>query len=307
MSGNNDKIKNGKFEKGDILKFEGLQNKPNMNGSYGLVKKCMDDGKLRVAVNAKHDIAIETKFCKKVTQCQNESVKNVPCLIWPLLKGENYPRANWVYELPSRLFPLGEAEYGHEYGFLEMRIQGRWIPENLQRNEIMSKQLELDNMHPKDILKHGIHDDAVQLLKSTLNWSEPKFRAISRSGLCVMAWYDRKSNAEVNALMDKLMNLGTPEYEKPRGAVLYFDYWKFAAPSTGQCSLNQLIYQSYGKVQLPQANDKPELDEKLKSIIGEHASILVKSKVCPSVNKKTSKLKCKNCKDKLKRVGRLFE
>ena len=90
MSGNNDKMKNGKFEKGEILKFEGLQNKPNMNGSYGLVKKCMDDGKLRVAVNAKHDIAIEPNFVKKITQCQNERVKKVPCLIWPTLNGENY-------------------------------------------------------------------------------------------------------------------------------------------------------------------------------------------------------------------------
>jgi len=189
-----------------------------------------------------------------------------------------------------------------------MRIQGRYIPGNFHLNESMSKQLELDNMPPKDLLQHGIYDDAVQFLKTMLNWNEPKFRAISRSGLCVMAWYDRKSNAEVNELMDKLMNLGTPEYEKPKGAVLYFDYWKFAAPSTGQCSLNQLIYQCYGKVELPQANDKPELNEKLKSILSKHASILVKNeRVCPSVNKKTNKLKCKNCKEKLNRFSRLFE
>ena len=94
------------------------------------------------------------------------------------------------------------------------------------------------------------------------------------------------------------MNLQTPQYEKPRGAVLYFDYWKFAAPThkgvyapTGQCSLNLLISQTFAKVQMPNAMDKPELDQ-MEELISGHMNHLVRNRGCP-----TSKNKIKKCED----------
>ena len=245
-------------------------------------------------------------------------IKNT--FILKIILSARYPRANWVHECPSRLFPVGSGQIGHQYGFYEMRIQARHIPDTTEfapgftvldyknsktYHQILTKQLELDNMQPEDLLKDGIYEDAVAFLKSTMDWKEPKFRAVSRSGTCFMAWYDRQSDASVNDVMDKLMNSQTPQYEKPRGAVLYFDYWKFAAPTTGQCTLNQLIFETCAKIQMPHANDRPELDDQMHKLIRAHADNLVRDRKCPAFRTNRNKIKkCEDCKNWLQMMDR---
>ena len=216
-----------KFKPGTVIRFQGLTQNPQMNNSYGIVKKQLEDGNLRLQTNSQNDMAVKPKFCKPIVQCMNRNQRNVPVLIHPRLKGEYFPRVHWLHEAPKDIFPKDAFQPRRMFFYSER-------PEMLVGRENTTK--------------------TISYLRDTLNWKKPTLLPFHENQKTFIIWYDHESNAKINDAINTIINssslkLAVDRNEKVvkrqefeiRGPVVYFEFCKMLCEYYGETPINNMM------------------------------------------------------------------
>lgn len=239
-----------KFESGTIIKFQGLVKCAEMNNSYGIVKsEITETGRLRVQVNAKNDQAIESKHCAPVIQCPNKLQRNVPCLIWPKLKGDSFPRIHWLHEAPKDIFPENSYKQLQQCGGSSgIAAMVSWHPQLAHMGQ--PKPLWNFSLQPGLLVGEKNAEKTVEYLKNVLNWKNPVIKGFSKLQQIFVIWYDRDSTAKINELVNTIIQSGKDQYHNPntkeqgdiiRGPVVYFDHEKMLDKTYGSTAINKMM------------------------------------------------------------------
>ena len=216
---------NNKFLPGTVIRFQGLITCSKMNNSYGIVKKQLEDGNLRLQTNSQNDMAVKPKFCKPIFQCMNRNQRNVPVLIHPKLKGETFPRVHWLHEAPKNVFPK--------------RAFTTVLPENYLTNKKLVSQF---SVRPELLVGKETSAKTIVYLTKTLDWQQPTLLAfIEIPQKAFIIWYDKKSTAKINKVIDTHVNSAEYHDVEVRGAVVYFDYCKMLEDNDGETSINPMM------------------------------------------------------------------
>jgi hypothetical protein len=196
-----------------------------MNNSYGIVKSQLEDGNLRLQTNSKNDMAVKPEFCKPIVQCMNRNQRNVPVLIHPKLKGESFPRVHWLHEAPKDIFPKKAFEVT--------------LPENYLKDK---KLVSHFSNYPSKLVGKEESTKTIDYLTKTLDWQQPTLLAfIEIPQKAFIIWYDKKSTAKINKVINTHVNSAEYHDVEIRGPVVYFDYCKMLEDLNGETSINPMM------------------------------------------------------------------
>jgi hypothetical protein len=285
-----------------------------MNNSYGIVKQRLENGKLRCVVNTKIDTSVDSKYCEPVIQCQNKYTRNVPCMIWPKLAAEKFPRIHWLHEAPKNIFP--------ESAFKENMAITRHCQDRFENGEFgMDEKLVNTGPplwqlfdQPEMLLGKEIAKKTINYLKNVLNWKRPIVRPVDDAKFegGVIIWYDLESTAKPNTYFHTILNFSKDKYRtssngnimavydhKIRGPCVYFNYNSMLSKKFGETPINQLmvILRAHADVVL---NPELDSDDYAHKRLFELERKIVEDRICDKIK---GKQKCKECKLFLKKTN----
>jgi len=220
-----------KFKPGTVIRFQGLTQNPKMNNSYGIVRKQLEDGNLRIQTNSLNDMAVKPKFCKPIIQCMNRNQRNVPILIHPRIKGEYFPRVHWLHEAPKDIFPAKA-----------------FSPKLMHKFNIVSSMIKINC--PDKLIGEENMNKTIKYLTETLNWKDPVILPFHENQKTFIIWYDKESTAKINDAINTIVNSdkqnkhGLQPYDhnvEIRGPVVYFEFCKMLCEYYGETPINNMM------------------------------------------------------------------